>query len=185
MRVGGSGESDAFLDPGLVAAHDRCGGTPSGYSCFASRLVSARQPLILDGLGDVYHASGLVWRHGHGRPQQEVSEAEVFSPCAASAMYRREALSAVGGFDEDFFCYLEDVDLGFRLSSPDIAACWCRMQSRTILGLPLQEGQHSDFAIYHGHRNLVWTFIKNMPGSTILVIPAVAPGHESGEHCLV
>jgi hypothetical protein len=25
-------------------------------------------------------------------------------------------------------------------------------------------GQHSDFALYHGHRNLVWTFVKDMPG---------------------
>jgi GT2 family glycosyltransferase len=25
-------------------------------------------------------------------------------------------------------------------------------------------GRHSDFSVYHGHRNLVWTFIKDMPG---------------------
>jgi GT2 family glycosyltransferase len=25
-------------------------------------------------------------------------------------------------------------------------------------------GKHSDFQIYHGHRNLVWVYIKNMPG---------------------
>ena len=25
-------------------------------------------------------------------------------------------------------------------------------------------GQHSDFSVYHGHRNLFWTFVKNMPG---------------------
>jgi GT2 family glycosyltransferase len=24
-------------------------------------------------------------------------------------------------------------------------------------------GQHSDFSVYHGHRNLVWTYFKNMP----------------------
>ncbi|MGH8650066.1 MAG: glycosyltransferase family 2 protein, partial [Burkholderiales bacterium] len=25
-------------------------------------------------------------------------------------------------------------------------------------------GKDSDFAVYHGHRNLVWTYVKNMPG---------------------
>jgi GT2 family glycosyltransferase len=25
-------------------------------------------------------------------------------------------------------------------------------------------GQHSGFSLYHGHRNLVWTFVKDMPG---------------------
>ncbi|MEK7736324.1 MAG: glycosyltransferase family 2 protein [Pseudomonadota bacterium] len=156
---------DAFLDPGWLRHMIDAAARHPGYSCFASRLVSARQPLILDGLGDVYHASGLVWRHGHGRPQQEVSEAEVFSPCAASAMYRREALSAVGGFDEDFFCYLEDVDLGFRLR---LAGHRCMLVPDAVahhIGSATTGGQHSDFAIYHGHRNLVWTFIKNMPGA--------------------
>jgi hypothetical protein len=55
--------------------------------------------------------SGLVWRMGHGIPASALqgSEYEVFSPCAAAALYRRSALLEVGGFDEDFFCYVEDV----------------------------------------------------------------------------
>jgi N-acetylglucosaminyl-diphospho-decaprenol L-rhamnosyltransferase len=40
---------------------------------------------------------------------------EVFAPCAAAALYARDTFLAAGGFEESFFCYLEDVDLGFRL----------------------------------------------------------------------
>ncbi len=28
---------------------------------------------------------------------------------------------------------------------------------------PARTGKRSDFTVYHGHRNLVWTFFKNMP----------------------
>ena len=37
---------------------------------------------------------------------------EVFGACAGAALYRRDAVLAAGGFDERFFAYLEDVDLG-------------------------------------------------------------------------
>jgi GT2 family glycosyltransferase len=69
----------------------------------------------------------------------------------------------VGGFDEDFFCYFEDVDLGFRLRLagyrcllvPDAVACHA--------GSAATRGWHNNFTIYHGHRNLVWANVKNMP----------------------
>lgn len=75
----------------------------------------------IDGIGDVYHLSGLVWRNGHGHGHDEVNSvnSEIFSPCAAASLYRRAALVDVGGFDEDFFCYMEDVDLGFWLCLPE------------------------------------------------------------------
>lgn len=41
---------------------------------------------------------------------------EIFAPCAGAALYKRSALERAGLFDEDYFCYLEDVDLGYRLN---------------------------------------------------------------------
>ena len=124
------------------------------------------KPGQLDGVGDVCHVSGLVWRHAHDRPERDVPEAgrsgPVFAACAAAALYRRDDWVRMGGLDERFFCYVEDVDLGFRLQ---LAGRPCRYVADAVvhhLG-SASSGVGSDFAVYHGHRNLEWLFLKNMP----------------------
>ncbi|TWC34963.1 GT2 family glycosyltransferase [Pseudomonas sp. SJZ079] len=144
-------------------------------ACFGAVTLMAHEPARLDGIGDAYHASGLCWRLGHGEPLSESAflDRPIFSPCAATALYRRDIYQAVGGLDEDFFCYCEDVDLGFRLW---LAGYQCRLvpNARALhVGSASSGGQRSDFALYHGHRNLVWTYVKNMPGALFwLLLPA-------------
>jgi GT2 family glycosyltransferase len=157
---------DAFPEPDWLRQLIKAAEENPDYSMFASRQLMDGDRHLLDGDGDVYHISGLVWREGHGRHQDKATHAprEVFSPCAAAALYRRDALIAVEGFDEDFFCYVEDVDLGFRLR---LMGHRCLLVPSAVvhhMGSATTGGQRSDFSVYHGHRNLVWTFIKNMPG---------------------
>lgn len=156
---------DAYVEPRwlealLSAAHD-----DPAFDVFGSKLVVAADSAVLDGAGDVYHISGLVWRMGHGADVSSFSEqaCEVFSPCAAAALYRRSALLEVGGFDEDFFCYVEDVDLGFRLRLAGRRCLYVPSSVAHHVGSGTTGGQHSDFSVYHGHRNLVWVYVKNMP----------------------
>lgn len=133
-------------------------------SMFGSRLIRADEPTILDGDGDSYHVSGMPWRQGHGLPVPTTvaKPREVFAPCAAAALYRREALLAVGGFDEDFFCYVEDVDLGFRLRLA--GHCCLQVSSAVVRHVgSVSVGRHSGFYIFYSHRNLVWAYVKNMP----------------------
>ena len=157
---------DAFPEPRWL--EELLSGTCAHPACdaFGSKLVKAADPSVLDGVGDAYHMSGRVWRMGHGEPVASFSEqvCEVFSPCAAAALYRRSALLEVSGFDEDFFCYVEDVDLGFRLRLMGHKAMYVPDAVVHHVGSGMTGGQHSDFAVYHGHRNLVWTFVKDMPG---------------------
>jgi GT2 family glycosyltransferase len=157
---------DAFAEPRwleeLLVASER---SPA-FDVFGSMLVNASDSALLDGTGDAYHVSGLVWRMGHDMPTSTDTgkEREIFSPCAAAALYRRSTMQKLGGFDEDYFCYVEDVDLGFRLR---LAGCRCLYVPQSVVrhvGSGTTGGQHSDFAMYHGHRNLVWTFVKDMPG---------------------
>ena len=157
---------DAFVEPDWLEALLAAAQSYPAFDVFGSQLVNAADPALLDGTGDAYHVSGLVWRMGHGVPVATFPEQrrEVFSPCAAAALYRRSALLQVGGFDEDFFCYLEDVDLGFRLRLAGYRCLYVPASVAHHVGSGTTGGQHSDFAVYHGHRNLVWTYVKDMPG---------------------
>jgi GT2 family glycosyltransferase len=157
---------DAFPDPHWLEALLGAARDYPAFDVFGSKLVMAADPAVVDGAGDAYHISGLVWRLGHGASVSSFPDhaCEVFSPCAAAALYRRSVFVKVGGFDETFFCYVEDVDLGFRLR---LAGHRCLLVHDSVahhVGSGTTGGQHSVFALYHGHRNLVWTFVKNMPG---------------------
>jgi GT2 family glycosyltransferase len=156
---------DAFPEPEWLSNLMRKARNEPDYSFFASKLISSGNTRVLDGAGDDYHVSGLVWRRGHGNIAQGAMNEprEVFAPCAAAALYRRSAVIDVGGFDENFFCYVEDVDLGFRLRLAG-HRCLYVPQAVAIHVGSAATGKKSDFCVYHGHRNLVWTFVKNMPG---------------------
>ena len=141
---------------------------------FGSRQMIDGRPDIIDGIGDAYGISGLGWRRGHGRRLRpaDLVERDIFSPCAAAALYRRAAVMEVGGFDEDFFCYFEDVDLGFRLRLAGHRAISVPDAVVDHVGGVSSGGRRSAFATYHGHRNLVWAFAKNMPlPLAILLLP--------------
>lgn len=157
---------DAFAEPNCLEALLAAADANPGFDVFASKLVNAADTTLLDGGGDAYHMSGRFWRIGHGAPAPSFLEPvrEVFSPCAAAAMYRRSDLLELGGFDEDYFCYSEDVDLGFRLRLAGYRCLYVPAAVALHVGSGTTGSQHSDFAVYHGHRNLVWTFVKNMPG---------------------
>ena len=140
-------------------------------STFASKQLQYKNPELLDGIGDTYHISGLIWREAYGQKAEDshTQPQEIFSACAAAVLYKKTAFEAVGGFDEDYFSYSEDIDLGFRLRLQGYKCLYVPAAIVEHVGSASTGGQHSDFAIYHGHRNLVWTFVKNMPLLLLLI----------------
>lgn len=132
---------------------------------FGSTQLRADDESRLDGTGDVYHVSGMSWRRDYGCPASDIPREsdEIFSPCAAAALYQREVFLKAGGFDETFFLQLEDVDLGFRLR---LMGYRCRHVPTAVvhhMGSAFM-GKGSDTSIYYAHRNRVWVYVKNMPG---------------------
>jgi GT2 family glycosyltransferase len=114
--------------------------------------------------------SGTAWDRGiheQDRGQYETPE-EIFGPCAGAALYRRSMLDEIGLFDEDFFIYMEDVDLAFRAR---LAGWGCRYipSARVIHYWGGTTGINSDLSVFYGNRNLLWFVIKNFPVRTLLI----------------
>ena len=164
---------DAYPDPDwleqMMAATQRW----PDAALFGCTQRAHGAPGRLDGCGDVYHCSGLPYRSGYGRAIQPPPEGEVFWPCGAAALIRRDVFEALGGFDEAYFCYVEDVDFAARARLLGYRAVQVRDAAVSHVGYS-STGRRSPFATYHGARNRLWTFFKVMPGWLVLVL---APGH--------
>lgn len=170
----------AFLNPDAYAAPDwlselaQASERHPQADAFGSTQINAEDPSLLDGAGDVYHAFGASYRGHYNWPVDALpEEGECFAPCAAAALYRRDVFEALGGFEESYFCYCEDIDLGFRLR---LAGGRAVQAPKAIV---LHEGsgvtgKRSDFTIYHGHRNRIWTYYRCTP---LVVLILTAPFH--------
>jgi GT2 family glycosyltransferase len=159
---------DAFARPDWLANLMSAASNQPRVAALGSLQLQDEGGGFIDGEGDAMHWSGLIWRRGHGCVFRGVTDQHppesVFSVCAAAAMYRRAAFEKVGGFDEDFFCYGEDVDLGFRLRLAGYEALQVPTARVVHLGSALTGGRRSRFSVFYGQRNLLWIFVKNMPG---------------------
>lgn len=135
--------------------------------------MCASKMLFLDGrinsAGICLSRSGAAWDRGMGEANlgQYDAAREVFGPSAGAALYRREMLEEVGLFDEDFFMYMEDVDLALR----------GRLAGWRCLYVPGAVVRHvhsgtagfgSDLAVYYGNRNVLWYPFKDLPAGLLI-----------------
>lgn len=133
-------------------------------AAIGSLQLMADNPELCDGDGDEMHVLGVPYRAYHGAKWHgEGVEGPCFSACAAAALYRASAFHAARGFDERFFSYCEDVDLGYRLR---LAGHLCVQAPRAVVHhvSGASASRRSAFAMYHGFRNRLWVFVKNTPG---------------------
>ena len=80
-----------------------------------AKMLQMKQPHNIDDSGDLYCALGWAFTPGKDQENNKFSHREsITSACAGAAIYRKEYFDKVGYFDEEHFCYLEDVDIGYR-----------------------------------------------------------------------
>ena len=166
---------DAYAEPGFIAALLAAAADFPGVRCFTARQRMAGDPARLDGLGDALTGIGFPFRGGYGAPDPGPMEpCEVFSPCGAAMMIDRALFLELGGFDERFFCYCEDVDLGYRLRLRGERVVLAPRAIVAHEGSVSTGGRRSDFSLYHGARNRLWLYVKNTPP---LLLLATLPFH--------
>jgi GT2 family glycosyltransferase len=145
----------------------------------ASKMVRADDPTIIDACGIEMDRAGIGWNRYNGELERldETSPYEVFGPCAGAALYRREMLSQVGLFDEDYFACYEDVDLAWRAQRAGWR-CLYVPAARVVHrhSSTLREG--SSFKGYLLGRNKIWTSIKNYPWPNWLLNLPIILGYD-------
>jgi GT2 family glycosyltransferase len=128
----------------------------------------------IDSAGMLICADGSSKQRGHLRPPEEYCRPEeVLLPSGSAALYRRAMLDEIGGFDEDFFLYCEDTDLGLRARW----AGWkCLYAPQAVVDHAYSStaGRASSVKAYYVERNRLFLLVKNFPLRNLLAAPLVS-----------
>lgn len=118
---------------------------------------------VLDSAGMLIAADGTSKQRGHGMAAAGFQEAvEVLLPSGSASIYRSSMLAQTGGFDESFFLYCEDTDLGLRARW---AGWTCRYAPRAVVHHRYSHsaGRASRLKAYFVERNRLLVLFKNFP----------------------
>lgn len=163
---------DAVADPDLVAALMTAANARAEVGMLACRVVSYEFPNLIDSAGLLLYPDGICRSRGWEEKDlgQYDQEAEVLAPNGCAAVYRAAMLRHVGLFDEAYFMYLEDLDLGMRAQ---LAGWRCRYvpAARVRHRGSFTSGPHSRRKAFLVERNRIWNAVKFLPGFLLLVSP--------------
>jgi GT2 family glycosyltransferase len=160
--------NDAVPQPGWLKALLSGVNEEAGFALVTSRIVYMHDPELIDSAGDGMLLAGGAFKRHHGARVEAASESgEVFGVCGAACLLPRRVFEELGGFDEDFFVSHEDVDLSYRAR---LLGYRCRYVADAVVRHhgSVTIGRVSDFAIFHGQRNLEWLYVKNTPMPLLL-----------------
>jgi GT2 family glycosyltransferase len=120
--------------------------------------------------GDCYLRAGIGYRRGQeqqDRPDLR-RECEIFSASGCAGLYRRQMLQEAGGFDERFFAYLEDVELGLRLQAAGHRGYYVPGAEVFHHGGVTSGGEFSPLTARLRTRNSLLLLLKSVPANILL-----------------
>ena len=145
------------------------------FGMAASKVLAYDSPNVIDKSGQLIYLDGQNRGRGSGEidcGQYDRFE-EVAWPDGCAAFYRRSLFEQIGGFDEDFFAYADDADLGLRAR---IAGWRCLSVPTAVvrhrLGATL--GRHSEQRLFLIERNRIWLVVKLFPLRLLVLNPLYA-----------
>lgn len=170
--------NDTTVDPACIRRLERRMDNDPRLFSAAAKMLSMKNPDIMDGAGDRYNALGWAFAIGKGRPSTDYNTPMlIFSASAGAALYRKEYLQKTGLLDELHFAYLEDVDLGYRARILGYSNAYEPTAKVYHAGSATTGSRYNPFKITHSSRNNIYLIYKNMPlFQLILNLPFLIAG---------
>ncbi len=135
-----------------------------------AKMLKMKEPHEIDDCGDLYCALGWAFTPGKDKDNRQFARREsVTSACAGAAIYRKEYFDKVGYFDEEHFCYLEDVDLGYRARLRGYANVMEPSALVYHVGSGSSGSRYNSFKVELTAGNNIYLIFKNMPAFQIFI----------------
>lgn len=133
---------------------------------------------ITDSAGDYFCALGWGFSRGKDEKASKFTERrDVFSSCAGAAIYRKSVFETIGYFDEVFFAYLEDMDIGYRAKLHGYRNVFVPEAKVLHVGSGSSGSRYNEFKTKLAARNSMLVMYKNFAGWQFLVnIPFILAG---------
>ncbi|MCR5209464.1 MAG: glycosyltransferase family 2 protein [Lachnospiraceae bacterium] len=131
----------------------------------SAKMLSMSDPSVMDDCGDSYCALGWAYSRGKDKPAREFRQSgRVFAACGGAAIYRKQVFEEIGYFDEAHFCYLEDIDIGYRANLAGYRNIFFPGAKVLHAGSAVSGSRHNKFKVSLSSRNSIYLIYKNMPG---------------------
>ena len=129
-----------------------------------AKMIQFDNKELIDDVGDEYNLLAWTKKIGENHSSDEYNEVlEIFSSCAGGAMYKKSLLEEIGMFDDNFFAYMEDVDLAIRSRINGYRNLLCPQAIVYHIGSATSGSRYNEFKVRLAARNNVWTVYKNFP----------------------
>lgn len=142
----------------------------------APKIINEADGKIIDSVGGLFiYPDGMS--RGRGRGEEDHGQydglKEILMPSACACLYRKAMIDEVGNFDEDFYAYCEDTDLGLR---GQLAGWKAVSVSNAVVHHKYSKtgGKYSPLKAFLVERNHIWVVWKNLPLSLLLLTPVYA-----------
>ncbi len=155
--------NDAVMDSDCIEQMMRTVRGRPEVGAVATKILLQDQPSHLDAAGIAVCMDGLSIGRGRMEEARHYNEeAEVFFVSDCVCLYRREMIEDIGGYDERFFAYAEETDMGWRARLKG----WKTIYNPRAVAYHAHSaslGSYHPFKIFLVERNRIWVAVKNFP----------------------
>ena len=136
----------------------------------SSMMINYHNSDVIDSFGDYYTIVGWAFQGKVGEKVDNIYyNQNCFSACGGASIYNNDVLNKIGLFDENFFAYLEDIDLSYRAKLYGYNIRNCFTARCYHLGSATSGSKYNEFKVRTSARNNIFLIYKNMPYLQIII----------------